>query len=82
MPAFNDGGYTSEGGLWFALGGDGALYPLGECDSFTEAERYFEQVDQVLVDQIGCVWIVDEQTARQWQKTLNEGLPCSTLPIL
>jgi hypothetical protein len=82
MAAFNRGVELTESGLWFALGGDGVLYSLGECESFDKAELYFEQLDRVLVDQIGCVWIVDEQTARQWQETLNQGLPCSTLPIL
>ena len=49
---------------WFMLGGDGEMYPLGECVDFNEAD---EKADD-------AVWIFDAITAQEWVETLTEYL--------
>ena len=51
---------------WYALGADGNLYYLGECDDFDAAEKVAE-------NKLECdvLWFVDKHSARQWSDTLK-----------
>ena len=55
---------------WFALNGAGTISYLGEFETFDDADFHAED----MLNDVGVVWIVDEETARDWLETLQEHL--------
>ena len=54
--------------LYFCLGVDGYLHNLGYHVDYDSADGYCDDMN------LNPVWIIGEDTARQWQAYLNESL--------
>lgn len=51
---------------WFCLSNDGQLYLVGQFETFDEAD------DAATEQGHNVIWLINEQTAEQWRKTLTQ----------
>lgn len=54
--------------IWFAVSDMGELFCLGHCGDFDQAE------EEATNSGINPIWMIDEETAKQWKNVLYDGL--------